>query len=774
MNKLVLILLLIAFVAKPCAAADVSIRVANQSGEPVSHVRISSPTIKRNYFTSSSGQATIRNVEGLTIQLRLKHIGYKTIDTMLSLASGSSFSFTLADTAICSEGVVVTATREARAVDELPIPADILSAKEIAAQGNKTLTEALTDQAGLQVVGVVGRGAGIQLQGLDPEYTLILIDGNPTIGRTSGVVNLDRFVTQNIEKIEIVKGPSSSQYGSHALAGVINIVTKKPSEGLKGSLGAKYSSFNTANLDGSLLWAAPNDKYSFSLFGSAARTDGFKQVFGPGRIQEQPENSAYTTTMDFSWRPAKSTEIAAGLRYNISNYDYYFTDADSRNVLESGTIWDANASLAFRHKFSSLARIEAKAYFAKYKSFYEDTERQTGAFLSDYSFIESIARGEIIGSTTLLASHNMTVGGGSSVEGVESASIDGGKKTSNVAYAYVQDDWFPFTHFNIIASLRYDAHQDFADNLSPKLAFACNPWEWFTFRGSVGSGFKAPTSEQLYLDWSNPTSNYSVFGVVNIRSAIAQLEKRGELVPGSVDFSAVKMLTPERSVSVDFGWSLRYESVFEMRANFFANKINDMILYQPIAQKISGGNVWTYFNLNSAFTRGVEVKFKLSPPSERLGLPNWLRLALDVSYQYLTSGDEAKLDSIRAGRVGYVDARGNYHRTTESEYGGLVGRAEHSGLCRLSAEIPDQEITFSLRANFRGKYGFFDYNGNGVIDENKEYAPGYVLMNATLNKRFAWGLAASVGVDNLLDKTDYRMMAMNPGRTIFVGMKYDF
>lgn len=774
MNIVFKVLFLLVLAAATGSAADIKISVVDKSGEPISHVRIQTPLLKRNFFTSYKGTATIPNINVKSINVRLSHIGYKLIDTTLDCGTAHAFSITLADTAISSEGVVVTATRMARAVDELPIPALVLSSKEIEAQGNRNLTEVLTDQAGLQVVSVVGRGAGIQLQGLDPEYTLILVDGNPTIGRTSGVVNLDRFVSQNIEKVEIVKGPSSSQYGSNALAGVINIVTKKPSEGIKGNIGAKYASYNSANLDGSILWAAPESKYSISLFGSAAKTDGFKRVFAPNQIKEQPENAAYTTTLDFSWRPWSNTDLSAGLRYNISVYDYYFSDSDSRNVKEAGTIWDLNASLGLRHKFNSETSIEAKSYFAKYKSFYEDTERATGAFLSDYSFIESIMRGEFIATSTMLSGHNITLGGGVSYEGIESESVDGEKKNTHVAYTYLQDDWYPFNHFNIVASLRYDAHQDFADNLSPKLAIACNPWEWFTFRASVGSGFKAPTSEQLYLNWSNPTSGYSVFGVVNIRSAIEQLESRGEIVPGSVDFSAIKMLTPERSISFDFGWSLIWGSVFEMRANFFANQINDMILYQPIAQKVTGENVWTYFNLNSAYTRGIETKLRFSPPSERIGLPEWMNLSLDINYQYLVSGDEAKLDSIRAGKVGYVDGHGNYHRTTESEYGGLVGRAEHSGLCRLAADIPEQGLNFSFRANFRSKYGYFDYNGNGVIDESKEYAPGYVLMNTTINKRFAFGLTASAGIDNIADKVDYRMLAINPGRTFFVGLKYDF
>jgi len=73
-------------------------------------------------------------------------------------------------------------------------------------------------------------GQGIQMLGLDPAYTLILLDGEPLIGRNAGIVKLDRLATGNIQQIEIVKGPSSSLYGSEAMAGVINIITASPEQ----------------------------------------------------------------------------------------------------------------------------------------------------------------------------------------------------------------------------------------------------------------------------------------------------------------------------------------------------------------------------------------------------------------------------------------------------------------------------------------------------------------------------------------------------------------
>ena len=134
------------------------------------------------------------------------------------------------------EEVIISGTKTIRNLSSLPLPAEIISQTEIENSNSTRLTEILNEQLGLITVPDFGGGEGIQLQGLDSQYTLILIDGLPIIGRSAGTLDINRFTSGNIKQIEIVKGASSSLYGSEAIGGVINIITKEPSEGLNADL----------------------------------------------------------------------------------------------------------------------------------------------------------------------------------------------------------------------------------------------------------------------------------------------------------------------------------------------------------------------------------------------------------------------------------------------------------------------------------------------------------------------------------------------------------
>lgn len=121
--------------------------------------------------------------------------------------------------------IVVTGTRTERKLSNVAVPTKIISRKTIQQAGSLRLSDVLQEQAGLFLTS--GFGVGVQMQGLNPDYTMIMINGEPLVGRTSGVLDLNRLTVGNIQKIEIVKGPSSSLYGSEAMAGVINIITDK-------------------------------------------------------------------------------------------------------------------------------------------------------------------------------------------------------------------------------------------------------------------------------------------------------------------------------------------------------------------------------------------------------------------------------------------------------------------------------------------------------------------------------------------------------------------
>mgnify|MGYP001139548137 FL=1 len=122
--------------------------------------------------------------------------------------------------------VVITATRQERRLGNVAVPVTLIQRQQIQQAGSLRLRDILQEQSGLFITS--GFGVGVQMQGLNPEHTLILVDGQPLIGRTSGILDLNRIAVAGIKRIEIVKGPSSSLYGSEAMAGVINLITENP------------------------------------------------------------------------------------------------------------------------------------------------------------------------------------------------------------------------------------------------------------------------------------------------------------------------------------------------------------------------------------------------------------------------------------------------------------------------------------------------------------------------------------------------------------------
>ncbi len=166
--------------------------------------------------------------------------------------------------------VVVTATRNERKLGNVAVPVTVISQKTIQQAASLRLKDIIQEQAGLFITS--GFGAGVQMQGLNPDYTLILIDGEPLVGRTSGVLDLNRLTVGNIRKIEIVKGPSSGLYGSEALAGVINIITDN-SYNKSGQASFRYGTYNT--IDANISAGTRIGKLGLRAFINQFSTDGY-------------------------------------------------------------------------------------------------------------------------------------------------------------------------------------------------------------------------------------------------------------------------------------------------------------------------------------------------------------------------------------------------------------------------------------------------------------------------------------------------------------------
>ena len=217
------------------------------------------------------------------LEVEISAVGYETASRSVAVEAGEVvvLEVELALAEVETGPVVVTATRTAKALEDVATPVTVVDAETIREQGAVRLGDVLEDVPGLFLFD--DHGSGLQIQGFSPDYTLVLLDGEPVVGRTAGTLDLDRLTVAGLDRVEVVEGPSSSLYGSEALAGVVNLVTALPAPGAEtGSVRVRGGSYGQSDivLEGAVgreRWAA---RALVNRFGS----DGYDltpDAFGP-------------------------------------------------------------------------------------------------------------------------------------------------------------------------------------------------------------------------------------------------------------------------------------------------------------------------------------------------------------------------------------------------------------------------------------------------------------------------------------------------------------
>lgn len=177
-----------------------------------------------------------------------------------------------------------------------------------------------------------------------------------------------------------------------------------------------------------------------------------------------------------------------------------------------------------------------------------------------------------------------------------------------------------------------------------------------------------------------------------------------------------------------------------------------------MARKTNGQSVYTYANQNEVFTRGAELRLTLRPTSA---------LYAQLGYDYLEAKDRQVLAELEAGTV-YRRVDGRDVRVPIDDYAGLPERPTHAGTVRLRHTDLPLGLTASLRGTLRGRAGYADRNGNGVVDVDREYLEARALWDVTLSKTLLDNYTFRLGGENLLDYTNPRRVPSLSGRRWFV------
>ena len=647
------------------------------------------------------------------------------------------------------EEVVVTATKTLRQLSTLPMPAKLITKEEIAKSSSTKLSDILDDQPGIFIVPDFGGGNGIQIQGLDSQYTLLLIDGSPIIGRQSGTLDLDRISIGNIEQIEIIKGSSSSLYGTDALGGVVNLITSKAKDSISAEASYKISTFNTNDISvnlGKISQNGDNLNFYFNSFNS----NGYDLNDDPILNTVEPYKS-YTGFLRHNFKKNKWSYFSSVRIYN-ENQDFRLDENSyGKNIINE---------LGINSSINYIKNKNYKLIFENYYTNYKNDEefRLNQNSIEESFFNQSLFKSELRSIYTINKKNTLTFGLGFYSELLKRNNFYREEVSQNSFNYFVQYEGFIFENTNYVFGARYDQYDEYESEFSPRFAIRTQINDNISSKISIGKGFKTPDYRQLYFNFSNSSSGYSVIGFNAAKEIISNLQSLGQisnLIISQDEFEG--KLKPETSISFNLGFNIKTNKSTVFDINFFRNQISNLIDYKIIASKVNGQSIFSYYNLNKVYTQGIEFNSTSTVFND---------IEISLGYQFLEAKDNDSKNQIKNGEV--------FARRTPSsptfqikpkDYFGLYNRSKHNFNLKISYAFKDY-FDIYFKSKYRSKYGLSDSNGNNLLDDFDDFVESNLISDISISKNYK-NYILTFGVENLFDYTDRENIPNYPGRIIY-------
>ena len=652
--------------------------------------------------------------------------------------------------------VIISGTKTIRVVSSLPLNASVINKVEIEKTNATRLSDVINEELGLITVSDFGGAEGIQMQGLDSEYTLVLIDNQPLVGRLAGTLDLNRVSVGNIKQIEIVRGPSSSLYGNNAFAGVINIITDEPKEGFNVNVSSSYETHNTTDSNISLSYK--NKDFNGSVFFNKYSSDGYDLIEDDG-LNTVNEFNNNTLQIKLGYDISKKFKV----RINTRHFTQMIDNIAPNNLSGETFTAEDNINFIISHK-SDKFNTDFEIYFTSYfgDEFLDD---ELGNRFSESFYDHILLKPEIKTVYKIDNQKEFVFGLGNEYETLNRTYFEIEPK-QNSPFIYFQYDYKPNEKINLILGGRFDKYKEYKSQISPKFSGIYKIQNNESIKISTGYGYKTPDFRQLYFNFSNSTVGYSVIGYNVVEDVINQLIDEGQIANIIIPIEEFEdPLSPESSFGVNIGYSREINEKISLSSNIFSNSAKNLIDYRVIANKINGQNVFSYYNVNNVSTFGFDINTKYKAD-------NYFNFS--IGYQLLYAYD---LDAREAFENGDVYARltvdSPAFRLKKSDYFGLYNRSRHMGVLKINYNNLENNFSCNLRLRYRSKYGLYDSNSNNYLDKYDDFVNGHITTNISINKIINSSLTVSGGVENIFNYLDRQNISNLSGRIYFLRAKYN-
>ncbi|WP_169719806.1 TonB-dependent receptor domain-containing protein [Zooshikella ganghwensis] len=615
---------------------------------------------------------------------------------------------------------VVTATQTSHELTTAPASMSVITGKELQETPVSDISDAIRHTEGIHLEQKGGNGRrGINIRGLSSAYTLVLVNGrrvdsNVTLIRGNDF-DLSTIPVDHIDRIEIVRGPMSALYGSEALGGVVNIITKKGSNQFDGNASIDFSSpfgsdggnetRNSVSLRGPLV----ENKLFYSLSVDAQHRDAWTPY------QDDPST---TNAQEDKLSPIEKKElysVAGNLNWKINDQQTLDLDITHNKDERDGEFLQRNKNSITDQE------IRRYTYGLTHSGQWAWGDSQLRYYREDMNFTERGASGagkmEQSNQTVdgfvskLFGDHLVTTGAEYRHTKLENARDfkTSGEATVSQKAVFLQDEWLINPEWSFTLGGRLDDHENFGTHFSPRGYLVYTPTAALIIKGGVGKAFKAPSLLQLTEEYRLKSCKGSCF------------------LRGNPD------LDPEVATSYELGINYQQPS-WHVGATIFRTDIDDLIQRQSSSQQVN--NTITYENVDAARIDGLELS---------AGVDLTSTVSLSANYTYTDARDK-NTDEI------------------------LHKRPRENANLRLDWQVTDTMGAF-VRTHYVGEQED-SIKGKGDVD-----LQGYALTDIGMTYQLTKDLQLRTGITNIEDKTqgydsDYGFSER--GRTIYAGVSLSF
>lgn len=643
-----------------------------------------------------------------------------------------------------AEDMVVTATRSEESQREVPAKVEIIDSHDLEMTVGETITEQLKKGSSVSVIEYPGALAGIGIRGFRPEFSgitkhsLVLLNGRP-----AGATNLATILADNVERIEVLKGPASSLYGAEAMGGVVNVITKKNTDALTGNVKVGGGSFST-NFQQAALGGAVAGPFDFDI--NARRYDQQDDLtMGNG---DKRANTSYRT-QNASMRIG--ADIGPDWRADISANGYQGRDIETPGDIaygetESGykDIDNYGADIKVGGSLGASNKISLTAYHTGEESEsydnYSEGERVAGYRSYDS---ETTWDGVQVQDTHTWGAHTFIVGADYQyIEKTAKSYTAGGSRKAPASPDEARTNWAGYgesvwkfwdKRLTLTAGGRYD-YFDVETLVTPhKTDFTPKSENFSTFTPRVGANYLFDNGLRLH----------STLGQAFVPPSALQLAGYSERIVDGVTMTTKGNpdLDPETSTTWDGGFGFaRNEWGLSMDVTYFYTKVDDRI------STIQEGNVKTYVNSLDAEIQGLETMLSFDVGAV-LGWEPSLRLYFNATNLFRAE------EELPDGGMKDIHNVADYTYNYGIEY--------------------DDDI-FDAKLHFRTVGPMRDTDWVTAGYPETEY-PSFTVVDLVLGADFLEHHRLALTIDNLFDKNYYEKKGYpKPGRAFFVSYTFSF